>query len=289
MTAPIRSALELTVGKPVLSAVQREAVRFTSALGAFVLMGAAALGVIGIERMGGIGGVGGAVGIGSVGHFGLIGCSVSIAVFLSGSLLVVRALNDELSRYGAANRLTQIRLAMAALLCGLALQSLADSIVQSITQSIAQIAAPTTLSDTWFVLGLATVAAALDALDGPLARRQELANALGARFDMEVDAFFLLVLSLLAWQCDKLGPWIVLAGAMRYVFVAAAWLWPRLNAPLPPSRRRQTACVIQIVGLLVALLPGLGSPSTTLAAGFGLAVLAGSFAIDIVWLARNRS
>ena len=42
---------------------------------------------------------------------------------------------------------------------------------------------------------------------------------------------------------------MLLSGLLRYAFVAAGWLWPWLRAPLPPSRRRQTICVVQIVGL----------------------------------------
>ncbi len=211
------------------------------------------------------------------GRLGWLGGSVSLVVFLTGSLLVLRSLPAAQQQYGTANRLTQLRLAMAALLCGLVLER------------IAGVAAPATETAQWWIVAFAAVAAALDAVDGPLARRQGLANALGARFDMEVDAFFLLILSLLAWQWQRLGAWIVLAGAMRYAFIAAAWRWPWLGRPLAPSSRRQTVCVIQIVGLLIALVPGIGTPWTTLAGGIGLGLLVWSFAIDITWAWRARS
>src|SRR4051794_41888784 len=45
------------------------------------------------------------------------------------------------------------------------------------------------------LVGLSAVALALDAVDGPLARRTGTATALGARFDGEVDAFLILALS----------------------------------------------------------------------------------------------
>ena len=44
------------------------------------------------------------------------------------------------------------------------------------------------------------------------------------------------MLSLTLWQSGKLGAWILLAGAMRYLFVAAAWNWQWLSAPLPSSK-----------------------------------------------------
>ena len=45
------------------------------------------------------------------------------------------------------------------------------------------------------LITLATVALILDAVDGQVARRTATASPLGARFDMEVDAFLILVLS----------------------------------------------------------------------------------------------
>ena len=113
-------------------------------------------------------------------------------------------------------------------------------------------------------------------------------TAFGARFDMETDALLILVLSLLAWQLDKAGPWVVLAGALRYVFVAASFFVPWLGRELPPSRRRQAACVVQIVSLILCLLPVLPPPPSAGIAFVGLVALAASFATDVVWLARAR-
>ena len=38
-------------------------------------------------------------------------------------------------------------------------------------------------------------------------------------------------------------------------FVAASWSWPWLDRPLSPSVRRQAVCVIQVGGLIIAVLP----------------------------------
>ncbi len=136
---------------------------------------------------------------------------------------------------------------------------------------------------------LATIAACLDAWDGPLARRSGMASAFGARFDMEVDALFILVLSALAWRWDKAGAWVLLSGALRYLFVAASWGLPWLNAPLGPSLRRKTICVVQIVGLIVAIAPVITRPLSEMAAGLTLVLLAWSFVVDVAWLARARA
>jgi phosphatidylglycerophosphate synthase len=152
----------------------------------------------------------------------------------------------------------------------------------------AGLAAPATrVAATVVVVG--TVAALLDLVDGWLARRTGTATTFGARFDMEVDAAFVLVLSCLVWRFGVTGPWVLLSGLMRYGLVAGAALLPWLGRPLPPSRRRQAACVVQIVALLVALAPFVRGQLAWATAAGGLAVLAWSFAVDVAWLHRRRT
>ncbi len=139
----------------------------------------------------------------------------------------------------------------------------------------------------WTVVGIAVIVAALDGVDGWLARRSNEATAFGARFDMEMDALLILVLAALLWQLDKAGVWILAAGLLRYAFVLASYPLPWMERALPPSRRRQVVCVLQIVSLIGALLPGALPPWSSAAALVGLALLVWSFAIDVVWLARR--
>lgn len=138
----------------------------------------------------------------------------------------------------------------------------------------------------WTLAGLATAGAVLDAVDGPLARRTGTTSRFGARFDMETDAFLIVTLSVLVWRLDKAGAWVLLSGAMRYVFVAASWRWPWLAADLPPSLRRKAVCVVQIVSLIAAVAPIVPAGPAAVIAGGGLALLTWSFAVDVAWLAR---
>ena len=141
-------------------------------------------------------------------------------------------------------------------------------------------------SDTtaWAAVGLGLLVTLLDGVDGWLARRSGTATAFGARFDMEVDALLILALSVLAWRHGKVGAWIIASGLLRYLFVAAGWFLPWIERPLPPSRRRQTVCVVQIAALLVALLPLVPAPIAAGVAAMSLAALCYSFLVDLVWL-----
>lgn len=196
----------------------------------------------------------------------------SLALYLLMAVLLWRWLpqHQPQSRLGPANRVTLVRLLLTALVAG-------------------AIGAPALTAEyAWITTGLALLALALDGVDGWLARRRDCASAFGARFDMETDALFILVLALLVWQRGTVGGWILLAGLLRYLFVAAGALSPWLRAPLPPSRRRQAVCVIQVVALIVCLSPPIGPVQGHWIAAGSLLLLGGSFAIDIRWLHRHR-
>ncbi len=195
----------------------------------------------------------------------------SIAVFVGLLLVLLPFLPQHRprERFGAANAVTLLRAGIAALIAGL----------------IGQPSLMPTLA--WFITVLAGIALILDGVDGWLARRNQTQSPFGARFDMEVDAFLILVLAALIYQTEKAGVWILLSGAMRYGFVALGYVLPWLCQPLPPRKRRQTICVLQTAILALCLLPPLVPPWTSLLAAIALGLLTLSFAADAVWLARH--
>lgn len=133
------------------------------------------------------------------------------------------------------------------------------------------------------IIPIAAVALALDALDGYVARRTGTVSALGTRFDMEADAFLILVLSVLV--ATRVGPWVLAIGLMRYAFVAAARRWPWLRAPLRHSRARKVVAAWQGIALTAAAA---GFAPVALA-GVAVATLSWSFGRDVGWLYRNRA
>ncbi len=136
----------------------------------------------------------------------------------------------------------------------------------------------------WWVIFWSGVAMVLDNVDGRIARRTGTTSSFGARFDLELDAFLLLVLSVLVWQSGKVAAWVILVGALRYFFVAAGWALPALRGALPESFRRKTVCVVQGLVLLVCLGPITPARLASVVAGSALALLVYSFAVDVIWL-----
>jgi phosphatidylglycerophosphate synthase len=136
------------------------------------------------------------------------------------------------------------------------------------------------------LITLATVALVLDGVDGQVARRTGTTSPLGARFDMETDAFLILVLSLLAAR--SFGWWVLAIGVVRYAFVAAAWAMPWLRAPLPPRLARKTVAATQGIVLVVAASGVLPGPLAMLSVILSLALLCWSFGRDVGWLWRSR-
>jgi phosphatidylglycerophosphate synthase len=212
----------------------------------------------------------------TAGLFALLGAALALALWSGGGraggalaiLLFVAIALIALARIGPYHPFSKLGLANAVTAFRAALVCLLAALVHD--ESVALLA-----------FALTVVALALDGVDGWLARRSGLASRFGARFDMEVDALLVLVLSAAAFAHAKAGIWVLLLGLMRYLFVLASFWKPQLAGDLPPSRRRQTVCVAQIAALAILLLPGLGPPASSAIAAAALVALTWSFVIDI--------
>jgi hypothetical protein len=132
---------------------------------------------------------------------------------------------------------------------------------------------------------LAVAALVLDAVDGWVARRTR-TGRLGARFDGEVDAFLILILSV--YVARSAGAWVLAIGAARYAFLVAGWPLPWLRAPLPPRHWRKVVAAVQGIVLAVAAAEVLPPAVNRGALAGALALLAESFGRDVLWLRRRR-
>ena len=164
---------------------------------------------------------------------------------------------------GAANRVTLVRAAFVGGVTAL----VADALVRPVSVVT--------------LVGLAVVALVLDGVDGWVARRTGTASALGARFDMEVDAFLILILSIYVGL--SVGPWVLAIGAARYVAWAAGSVVPWMGVPVPPRYWRKPVAAIQGIVLTAAVAHLLPAPAMNAVIAVAMILLAESFGRDVVW------
>jgi phosphatidylglycerophosphate synthase len=195
-------------------------------------------------------------------------CAGLLYLGVSNALLARGLRRGRTARFGPANATTAARSTLVGLVTAMVATSFTDPV------SVA------------LLVGLAVPALALDAVDGWIARRTGTTSELGARFDMEVDAFLLLVLS--AYLVPELGWWVLTIGMLRYAFVAVGWMLPWMMATLPPRYWRKVVTAVAGIALAIAasgLVPLWVEHAVTLLA---LALLVESFGRDVIWLVLRR-
>ncbi|MGO4258491.1 CDP-alcohol phosphatidyltransferase family protein [Marmoricola sp. RAF53] len=160
-------------------------------------------------------------------------------------------------RFGPADRVTLVRALLACVVAGM----VAGSVVRP--------------ADVRLLVALSSVALVLDLVDGHVARRTGTVSEFGARFDLETDAFLILVLSL--YVAPRFGWWVLAIGLMRYLFVAAGRVWPWLRGTTTPRPWCKVVAATQGIVLTVAAAGVLPASTTRLLLAGALALLLESF------------
>lgn len=205
-----------------------------------------------------------------VGRFGeVVGLSCAVGVF---ALVTTGLAASRRAAPGPADRVT---LARAVLSCGVAAM-VADAVTND-----SSVERSTTL-----LVVLAAVALLLDALDGPIARRTGTASPFGARFDMECDAFLILVLAVHVSRA--LGWWVLLIGSARYLLLLATRAMPWLDGEVHPRWWRKAVAAYAGVGLTAAASRSLPHGAAVLVVGGGLTAIVVSFGTQAAELRRSR-
>lgn len=137
------------------------------------------------------------------------------------------------------------------------------------------------------LLSLASFLAALDLVDGWIARRTG-GTGFGAVFDMEMDQLMVLALSLIAVQKTGMPAWLLLFPGLRYLHLATLRLGrlPRID-PKPKdgdNSRARFICAVVIVVLLSNFIPGGTDLPRLLLNAVALILLIWSFADDFVFI-----
>lgn len=220
-----------------------------------------AFGLIG--QLGMLGALGATVGLDTPGWLVGVACGAVVT-----TLLVRGLARNRSNGLGPADRVTLTR---ATLTCGVA-ALVADSFVRPVPVAV--------------LVAVTVLALVLDWVDGEVARRTRTASSLGARFDMEVDAFLILVLSV--YVARSAGAWVLAIGLARYALLASGRLLPWLRRSAPPRFWGKVVAATQGVVLTVAaagVLPQLLADAALFGA---LVLLAESFGREVGWLYRHR-
>jgi phosphatidylglycerophosphate synthase len=202
-----------------------------------------------------------AVGLGDAGWIVGLGCATTMATALA------RGIGRASEEWQAPSWVT---LARATLAVGVA-ALVADSFARDTPVAL--------------LVALASVALALDLVDGRIARRTGTVTALGARFDGEVDAFLILALSV--YVAPVHGWWVLAIGAARYLFLLGEWALPWMRRPLPPRGWRKVVAAAQGVVLTVAAADVLPRAPMQAILAVALAALAASVGECVWWLWRR--
>lgn len=128
-----------------------------------------------------------------------------------------------------------------------------------------------------FVMGI--VALVADGLDGYFARKYHTVSAFGDCFDKETDAFFVLAYSVVIYEKDLAGEWILMPGLLRYMYVILLSV-VKIKPEVPSPSFRGKFMGMWLMGTLLSpfvITPLVYIPGLI----FAIAMILYSFAVDV--------
>ena len=133
--------------------------------------------------------------------------------------------------FGAANRVTSVRLLLAVFML-----------------------TTYTLIPTVALAALGLLILALDGVDGRLARKHHTTGLYGATYDVEVDAFYTTALPLLLVVLQGVGAWVMLVGAWRYIYLLLLRLAPPRHSQVTSTLLGRWSYGVSITCLSCAMI-----------------------------------
>ena len=180
---------------------------------------------------------------------------VTAAGSFLGLLIRFRGRYTTSGRFGSANAITLVRL------------------IASLSLLFVPVTHPL-----WLIM-LIWLLVGVDGLDGWMARRCNLTSDFGELLDNESDAVLFLVVCLLLYLSGRLDEWILIPGALRYLFVLFIH---KVRRPVSGRTVRghwltRSIGVIATLVLATCLFPGLSSAVSTWLGGGVAVAISGSF------------
>ena len=144
-----------------------------------------------------------------------------------------------------------------------------------------------TAAGQWVLLALLAAAEVTDLFDGRIARRLG-ARTFGSIWDMENDAYFTLSLAVAVWQIERIHPFVLSIGLMRYAYFL---VW-RYDGDPPDYPRlyklfAKTVAATLVVALIASFAPILPRTVKTGALALALALQVVSFCWDCILQRRS--
>jgi len=116
------------------------------------------------------------------------------------------------------------------------------------------------ISDPWALGIILTIMVLLDVLDGYVARKLKQSSTLGLHLDMEVDAFFVLIMCLFYYLNRDVEFWILMPGLLRYIYVIYINLFPKTG--FIETKQKYASLIAGV--FFVLLLIGIVAPDNLL-------------------------
>jgi phosphatidylglycerophosphate synthase len=185
-------------------------------------------------------------------------CVLAAAASLAALVLTHRGAHTPSGAFGWGNAITAVRFVLS-------------SCVGLVPASV----------PTWALGATTLVLFALDGLDGAVAKRRGEASPFGAYFDMETDAYFVLIAGLTLFFRGRYGAWVLVAGLLRYAYVVALALVPARRGDQPRSSFGRHAFTALMLGLALGMV--LGEPLGTVVTALGCGLVTASFARSFCW------
>jgi phosphatidylglycerophosphate synthase len=132
-------------------------------------------------------------------------------------------------------------------------------------------------------------AAVSDFLDGRVARKVE-PTPFGADWDMQNDAAFAMLLSVVAVAFVGVQPWVILIGLARYLFVLMVpGAHEDVETPRSYERFGKVVCAVVVLTLVAVVANGDGGIGASVALALSLGALVSSFGWFTLLLRRERA
>lgn len=129
-------------------------------------------------------------------------------------------------------------------------------------------------------VGIIALLFAADGIDGWIARSRNTVSSFGQTFDMEADAYLVMLLCVLLTTHNVAGYWVLIAGLWRYSYAAFIAVVPA-RGEMPRSRLARFGHGILMVSLILAFLPVPALP--LVAAVIAVATVTLSYARSLAW------